>query len=199
MAESPSRADLDWWSPGAGATESSIALLQRPPERSHLIQFYDAEERLLQALELFVKAGLADEASIIVIAEDEHILGLEARMGDELQVAWRSGRYHPLRARDLLARFMVDGWPSQSAFDSVLRPLVRRARGGMGRPVRAYGEMVAILTGEGNVEAALRLEHLWNEFIRREDLVLLCAYPKSIFREGSADIGILTEAHSHAI
>ena len=45
-----------------------------------------------------------------------------------------------------------------------------------GRPVRAYGEMVALLWEHGDVLAAIELEELWNDLGRELDFSLLCAY-----------------------
>jgi two-component system CheB/CheR fusion protein len=41
--------------------------------------------------------------------------------------------------------------------------------------------MVALLWAEGNRDAAIRLEELWNDLARRETFALLCAYPISHF------------------
>lgn len=49
-----------------------------------------------------------------------------------------------------------------------------RRRGG---PVRAYGEMVALLWNQGLVTAAIELESLWNGLGRAEAFSLFCAYP----------------------
>ena len=43
--------------------------------------------------------------------------------------------------------------------------------------------MVAILWAEGNHQAAIELEHLWNELLQRFKLNLLCAYPIGTFAE----------------
>src|SRR5581483_7686374 len=63
-----------------------------------------------------------------------------------------------------------------AAFDEVVGGVVRRAarRGG---GVRAYGEMVALLWGAGDVLGAIELERLWNDLAREQEFALLCAYP----------------------
>jgi hypothetical protein len=57
---------------------------------------------------------------------------------------------------------MVDGWPDEERFSRLVNRLLARATA-KNRPVRAFGEMVALLWGSGNVEATLPLEHLWNK------------------------------------
>ncbi|OXH85026.1 hypothetical protein CA830_29965, partial [Burkholderia multivorans] len=50
-----------------------------------------------------------------------------------------------------------------------------------GRPVHAFGEMVAVLCARGQPDAALRLEALWNELIERHRFSLYCGYPHDAF------------------
>ncbi len=54
--------------------------------------------------------------------------------------------------------------------------LLRRAAA-TGRPICAYGEMVALLWDAGRVPAAIELEVLWNELRREVPCSLYCAYP----------------------
>jgi hypothetical protein len=55
--------------------------------------------------------------------------------------------------------------------------LVTRARA-EGRPVRAFGEMVALLWARGQTAATLRLEHLWHGQCRQLGFPLFCASPR---------------------
>ena len=48
-------------------------------------------------------------------------------------------------------------------------------------PVRAFGEMVALLWAEGNYAGAIRLEELWNELQKSHSFSLFCAYPMHSF------------------
>ncbi|HKN54355.1 MAG TPA: hypothetical protein VJX66_17775 [Amycolatopsis sp.] len=52
-----------------------------------------------------------------------------------------------------------------------------RAAAGAGRPVRAYGEMVAWLWDAGLAGAAIKLEAMWNDLGRAEAFSLYCGYP----------------------
>ena len=65
--------------------------------------------------------------------------------------------------------------------------LIRQARTG-GRPVRAYGEMVALLWDDGLVNAAIQLETMWNELGRAHSFSLFCGYPaRSVTGDGHLD------------
>jgi anti-sigma regulatory factor (Ser/Thr protein kinase) len=51
-----------------------------------------------------------------------------------------------------------------------------RDAGRLGRPVRAFGEMVGLLWDRGDVSAAIELETLWNALAAELPFSLYCAY-----------------------
>src|SRR5581483_10824282 len=54
----------------------------------------------------------------------------------------------------------------------------------------AFGEMVALLWAQGNTEAAIRLEQLWNQLAEKHSFHLHCAYPLSLFPHASDTKGM---------
>jgi hypothetical protein len=91
--------------------------------------------------------------------------------------ARRAGTLVSVEAADAVARFAAAGEIDRTAFDQVIATLVRRAvaRGG---PVRAFGEMVALLWDDGHINAALELEAQWNALASEIPFSLYCAYPE---------------------
>ncbi|MGB0123763.1 MAG: ATP-binding protein [Silvibacterium sp.] len=158
---------------------------------SHSVQFYEDDAIFLDGLSEFVGSALGTGGACVVIATEAHREGLAARLkewGIDLSVAVENNRYLCLDAEATLARFMADGWPDEQRFYSAIEPLLLRAKVGRRRQATstvAFGEMVAVLWAEGNPEAAIRLEQLWNELVRRHSFSLRCAYPMGRFgREG---------------
>ncbi len=175
----------------------------------HAVLFYGHDEELAERvvgylLEAFAKGGVA-----VVIATPEHRRKFEARLrkalgGDAaLAAAADSGAYLPLDARETVRALMpadrLDPAPASRldpapagrldpvAFDRVIGDLIRQAGTG-GRPVRAYGEMVALLWDDGLVNAAIQLEAMWNELGRAHSFSLFCGYPAgSVTRDGHLD------------
>ena len=82
-----------------------------------------------------------------------------------------------LDAREAADSLLIDGRIAAHRFDKLIGELVREAAAG-GRPVRAYGEIVAVMWADGHVRAALELEELWNGLGREVDFSLYCAYPR---------------------
>ena len=181
-----------------------------PTTDGHLVQYYEKEGFLFDRVTDFMSDGLRGSDAAILIATRAHRDGVEARLrrrGVDLKDLKTGGRYHPLDAQQTLSLFMVDGTPDPQRFAATIGPVIRMARGG-DRWVLAFGEMVALLWAEGNREAAIRLEELWNDLAQHETFALLCAYPISHFNEAGyanqfADINSahswITPAESYSI
>jgi excisionase family DNA binding protein len=169
----------------------------------HFVQFYESDDVMLDAVGGFIGAGLRAGEAGIVIATEAHREGLEERLragGVGVDAAHARGQYVVLDAADTLSRFMVDGTPEPVRFAEVVGGVVARA-GERGRPVRAFGEMVALLVVERNEAAALRLEQLWNDLQQRQNFSLFCAYPmEHLGGEALGElVGRVCTEHSHVI
>jgi hypothetical protein len=154
----------------------------------------------MDALEGFASGGLRAGDSVIIIAAREHRRALERRLrerGFDLDLAGREERFIPVDAAGLLAEFMPDGRLDAARFKALTANLLARAQG---RRVRAFGEMVALLWGEGRPAAALELERLWNQLRDEHAFCLFCAYPRSCFgAEAEAAMVEVCGQHSRVI
>lgn len=172
------------------------------PRAEHLLQLYDDENRFLDTLTSFVGAGLLAGQGVVSIATEYHLEAIDARLRKhniDVDHARRKDAYIPLQADHVLRQFVIDDWPDQALFESVIGELLLRARGG-GRGVRAFGEMVALLWERGQRSAALRLEELWENLRRTEKLALFCAYPKDDFACDGVDyVAEVCAKHSRII
>ncbi|MEA2142737.1 MAG: hypothetical protein QOI64_1167 [Solirubrobacteraceae bacterium] len=149
----------------------------------HLVEFYETEEFLVASVTDFVVGALAGDGAAIVVATPEHREAFEEAIGDEgcdVEAATRVGRYMAIDAAKLLSRFMVDGMPDPVRFTAAVTGLLELVGAG-GRPVRVYGEMVALLWGEGHVTATIALEDMWNELAEIRSFSLFCGYPIQSF------------------
>ena len=79
--------------------------------------------------------------------------------------------------------------------------VIERSLGGRKTTARAYGEMVDLLWRDQNVDAAIRLEELWNDLGRAHSFSLLCAYAMgSFYKEAHAEkFQDMCRAHTHVI
>jgi PAS domain S-box-containing protein len=79
---------------------------------------------------------------------------------------------------------MIDGLPDTTRFTALMDSLLSQlqfAGNGSQRPTAVFGEMVALLWAEGNQDAALQLEQLWNRLADTHSFHLHCAYPIDLF------------------
>jgi PAS domain S-box-containing protein len=167
-----------------------------PSAHEHLVQLYESDTFLLDQLTEFIGAGLQNGEAGIVIATPAHRSSLARRL-QERSGSLRPDHYIALDAAETLSRFMVDDWPDERRFTATIEDLLRRARNG-GRPVRAFGEMVALLWEEGKQEAALRLEELWDGLIQAHSFSLLCAYPMQSFGRKEHAHSFLQVCNAHS-
>jgi hypothetical protein len=150
----------------------------------HVVQFYSHDEELAERVVGYLLEALGGGGVAVVIATPEHRREFEDRLrnalgGDaDLAAARDSGTYLALDASRTVRELMPVGRLDRVAFDRVIGGLIRQAGTG-GRPVRAYGEMVALLWDDGLVNAAIQLETMWEELGRTHSFSLFCGYPAS--------------------
>jgi PAS domain S-box-containing protein len=152
---------------------------------NHFVQFYREDRLLLDEVADFIDGALRAGDVGVVIATPEHRAALQQRLqGGRLAVGasrWFPGELVLLDAAQTLDSFMVEGWPDEQRFADTVGALIERASARGSRGVRAFGEMVALLCGQDNHAAAIRLEELWNELSRQHAFSLFCAYPLDLF------------------
>ena len=145
----------------------------------HVVQFYGRDDELADRVTDYLLGALDGGGVAIAIATPEHRREFETRLGQagvDLAAARDDGSYLDLDAGQTLRQLMVAGKLDGAAFDRVIGDVIRRAGAG-GRPVRTFGEMVALLWDDGLVNEALQLEALWEELGGRHPFSLLCGYP----------------------
>jgi hypothetical protein len=94
------------------------------------------------------------------------------------------GRFLSFDAAETLTRFMADGSPDPRLFAEVVGNLIAQlasTESGETRRVVVFGETVALLWADGQFEAAIRLEQLWNELARTHSFQLHCVSAESVF------------------
>ena len=172
-------------------------------ESEHFVQFYESDEFLIDSVSGFIGAALTAGNSSVVIATPAHHSALERKLaacGVDVVAALAAGRWVPLDAADTLAKFMVDGSPDPRRFAETVGTIIAGLAQG-GRRIHAFGEMVALLWANGQRDAAIRLEELWNDLGRQHRFVLFCAYPIDAFnhQDHQAPFSGICSCHTRVI
>ncbi len=148
----------------------------------HVVQLYESDAQLVHAVCPYLAAGLRSDETAVIVATSEHRHAFEAALidaGVDLQRAKASGALLALDAQETLSAFVHDREIDREACERVLRGLLDQA-GRRGRPLRLYGEMVALLWRQGDVLSAIELERVWNALAREREFSLFCAYEASV-------------------
>lgn len=157
----------------------------QPAPSEHVLQFYDTESFLCDAVGEYVAGGLDAGEPVLVIASPAHAEAFSAVLqAREIDVATavREQRLLILDAEETLKTLMSSGsMPDEEIFREVVGAHLARQAGANKLRVRAYGEMADLLWGSGRHEASLRLEELWNGLAEVHSFSLLCAHALSSF------------------
>jgi anti-sigma regulatory factor (Ser/Thr protein kinase) len=163
-----------------GGDELSTSLRsERGATRDHVVRFYRLESALIGMVGRFVADSQESRAVAIVAATPVHIAAIRSHLeaaGVDPAAAVGRGELIFLDAEELAARIGDGGSVDDAVFEAEIGARVRRAAG-LGREVRVFGEIVAVLWDAGHVVAAIELEECWNRLGLQVPFSLLCAYP----------------------
>lgn len=159
--------------------------LEAPPAAGHAAQVYANADELAESVAAYLAAGFASGAPAVLISTPEHQARFSAALRrsswdvDALQAA---GVLTVLDAERTLEVLMGDDGPSAVAFEEVVGGVLDRvARRCPGQSIRAFGEMVDLLSRRGQLDHAIALEDLWNALALTRRFSLLCAYELDVF------------------
>ena len=150
--------------------------------RRHEVQFYSDDASFLDGFTQFIGAALEAGSAVIVVATESHRQSLLPRLqayGLDIGAAIEQGRYISSDAAETLSTFMVNDLPDPAKFAKVVGDRIVKAAKAVtvkNARVAACGECAPLLWAQGNAEAAIRLEHLWDEIAKSNGVDILCGY-----------------------
>jgi signal transduction histidine kinase len=151
----------------------------------HSVQFYESSDYLCTLVARFVAEGLRMGEPAVLIATEAHRAGFAAQLR-RLGIDPDEAPITMLDARETLSVFMDGDTPNEGRFHMAVGSVLEQRCGGDARiRIRAYGEMVDLLWRDGNPDAALHLEKMWNGLAGFYTFTLLCAYPINNFYKES--------------
>lgn len=148
-----------------------------------MLQLYESEERLTGVTGGHLAAGLLAGEGAVVIATAEHRAAFAATMsawGVDVADAAASGRLVMRDAERTLKWIMTPQGPDPVRMAATVGAMLDTAGAG-GRPLRFYGEMLALLWRDGHVGSAMELERMGNRMAAEFGCSMLCGYPRALF------------------
>jgi MEDS: MEthanogen/methylotroph, DcmR Sensory domain len=185
-------------------SDSWQRFVEDPRAAEHGVQVYEDDSELAEAVGRYLAAGFRAGAPAVVIATAEHgarfAEALEAEGLDPAALA-AQGQLTVRDSHETLATLMEGDAPSPLRFERIIGGVIDEVSARFpDETIRAFGDMVDVLSERGQREAALALEELWNGLARTRRFALFCSYRLDIF---DLEVQALTlpsvfEAHSVA-
>ena len=172
------------------------------PAQYHAVRFYESDTSLARIVAEFLHEGF-DRGSpgIVVATADLHaaiVRELKDRSLDMVELQ-RSHDLLLLDARETLSTFMIDGRPDARKFKDQMCHVIQGLYGDRADcTVRIFGQMVDILWHDGERDAAIQLEVLWNQLAHTATFSLLCGYAMGQFYK-DANFDTICGQHSHVV
>jgi MEDS: MEthanogen/methylotroph, DcmR Sensory domain len=119
--------------------------------------------------------------AVLLIASRPHGAGILQRLaagGIDVDAFIAEKRLTSLDTADIVSTFMVNDALDPVACAKLVGDLINRVMNGVRGDFRLaiLGECAPTLLAEGNTEAAIQLEHLWDEITREHHVDTLCGY-----------------------
>jgi DNA-binding NarL/FixJ family response regulator len=154
---------------------------------THVVQLHGDLDRLADELADVFDAALRRGDAVCLITDGE----LRERLTVRLRArGWPVGgpsghnRYLSLDAGDALNRCMRDGLPDAGVLQQIAAELEEYRRAVAQVPtsrLTIFGNPSASLVADGNIRAAIALEHLWHGLTAGLPFLTICGYPASCF------------------
>jgi signal transduction histidine kinase len=155
---------------------------------NHAVRLFEDEAYPADEIARYLKDGLTQGAATIVFATEPHLEAISqalAELGIDHAAARSEGRLVTGDATAIAGRVVVGGQPRRPVFDEVIGGAVSAALARCGR-VRAYGEIVDVLSRGRDPDSAVTLEQWWNELLAGKPAELLCGYALHSFADAGS-------------
>jgi hypothetical protein len=179
-----------------------VDFLKAPRDGGHAVQVYAELDELAESVAAYLATGFAAGEPAVVIAAADHQVTFNrflAGAGWDPDVLSEAGLLLTLEANETLALLFEDGELSATAFEHVVGGVIDRIAGRFPeRRIRAFGEMVDLLTARGEPDTAVALEGLWNTLAKTRRFSLLCGYRLDVFDRASQQmLPDVCSSHTH--
>ena len=171
------------------SNEVDRALASQNLENSHLheMEVYSNDAALVEGFARGAQAALKAGDAVIVIASAPHREGILEKLqadGVDISAAIKQGSYVAFDNTETVSKIMNSCMPDPARCLKLVGDLIARVSknaGGEHARVAFFGECAPLLLADGNAEAAVRLEHHWDELMKKHKAYTLCGYLSTAF------------------
>jgi len=169
----------------------SLTSLSAVAGSRHIVQFRDNDSHYLDEISQLVGATLRSGEQVVIVTSEANLTGVAQRLGArQINVAMLAerGQYVTQDSGLALSHVMRHGGADKERLAEVVHGLERlrlAAPNGPGR-LTIVGDMTVSLCRNGDFEAALEFERIWNELTRALPFFTVCSYPIDCFEHEDA-------------
>jgi DNA-binding NarL/FixJ family response regulator len=169
----------------------SLTSLSTVAGNRHTVQFHANDSHYLDEISQLVGATLRSGEQVVLVTSETTRIGVAQRLqARQLNLAALAEREQYVATDSALAlsQVMHDGKPDKERLAEVIHGLDRlrlAAPNGPGR-LTIVGDMTVSLCRNGDFEAALEIERIWNELTRALPFFTVCSYPIDCFEHEEA-------------
>ena len=169
----------------------SLTSLSTVAGSRHAVQFHSDESLFLDDVSQLVGATLRSGEPVVIVTSEATRMGVAQRLHARqmnLAMLTEQGQYVAQDSALVLSQAMHDGRPDKGRLAEMINGLYRLLaipKGPRGR-LTIVGDMAISLCRNGDFEAALELERIWNELTRPMPFFTICSYPIDCFEHSAA-------------
>ena len=170
----------------------------------HAVQFHASDSEFLEDVSQLVAGRLRSGEPVVIVANEATRQGVAQRLQARqmnLATLAEQGQYVARDSALALSQAMHNGKPDKGTLAKMisgLDPLRLTAPSGLPSRLTIVGDMAISLCRNGDFEAALKLERMWNELTLPLPFFTLCSYPIDCFEhpEAPSQLARLCAEHS---
>jgi CheY-like chemotaxis protein len=169
----------------------------------HTVQFHMNDRFFLDEVSRFVGSALRAGEPVVVVAGEATREGLAHRLhAQELDLGTLSsrGQFVAHDSATAVSRMMHGGHPDRNFLAEMVNDLERTRVASTHRPdcrLTIVGEMSVTLCRNGDIEAAIELERIWDDLTNGLPFFTVCSYPVECFEGVGAEVfARICAAHS---
>jgi DNA-binding NarL/FixJ family response regulator len=170
----------------------------------HAVEVHASESHFLDELSQLVHATLRSGEQVVLVSSEATRIGVAQRLQARqlnLAVLEERKQYVATDSGLALSRVMHEGRPDRERVAEMIHGLDRWRLAGPNAPrgrLTICGDMSASLCRNGDFEAALELERIWDDLTRALPFLTVCIYPIDCFEhsEGRSLLSNVCAAHS---
>ena len=169
----------------------------------HTVQFHMNDRFFLDEVSRFVGSALRSGELVVVVADEATRDGVAHRLrAQELDLGRLAsrGQFVAHDSAKAVSRVMHGGYPDRDVLTEMIDDLERTRVASANRPdcrLTIVGDMNVTLCRNGDIEAAIEVERIWDDVTSGLPFFTVCSYPVDCFeRVGAEFFGRLCAPHS---